>query len=321
MFLGDFFSMETAYPTLIEQVRKHGFTALPRGTVCQEIRPASFSLRSPEFALYTGASRRMSFRLAAIEALMYISGWDCVEAAELITMIAPNTAQFMNRKTSKFDGAYGPRLRYGLAQCVELLKADPWSRRACASVWNSGAQSETNDLPCTLTMQFMLAANMWVNGEPQIALDMHVSMRSNDLNWGLPNDIAAFSIIHMIMARLTNLPLGHYHHTVGSLHYYMQGENGESEPDLPDAEEGWACDIDGPTRLPEIGPLDLADMRGVIPVTTFQHNMTMVLRHIHAERKSGKKWKDIRSPQEEDDQWLRQMMDMVRFSWQKRERV
>ena len=45
-------------------------------------------------------------------------------------------------------------------------------------------------------------------------------MRSNDLNWGTPYDIAAFTCIQCQMASCLGISVGKYHHSVGSLHYY-----------------------------------------------------------------------------------------------------
>jgi thymidylate synthase len=51
-------------------------------------------------------------------------------------------------------------------------------------------------------------------------LHMTVIMRSNDLVFGLPNDIMWFLITQQIIADLLGIETGEYIHIANSLHYY-----------------------------------------------------------------------------------------------------
>jgi thymidylate synthase len=67
------------------------------------------------------------------------------------------------------------------------------------------------DVPCTIALQFILRSGL---------LSMVTYMRSNDVLWGLPHDIFAFTMIQEIVARHLGVDVGSYVHMVGSLHLY-----------------------------------------------------------------------------------------------------
>lgn len=216
-----FYNMDEAYPVLYQHVQNNGFWCEPRGKVCKEVRPASFRLERPDMALYTGSDRKLNYRFFALEAATYISGRGDSIAAKVLTNCNNNMKQFINEKTKEFDGAYGPRLADGLKKAYDILKKDPWSRQAVASIWNNEEERITFDLPCTLSLQFYcIPDGDEFEGPPKLC--MMTTMRSNDLNWGTPYDVAAFCEIQCCMARCLGMGLGHYTHSVGSLHYYRE---------------------------------------------------------------------------------------------------
>src|SRR5262249_5641171 len=133
-------------------------------------------------------------------------------------------------------------------------------------------------------------------------LHMMTSMRSNDVYFGLPHDVFAFTFLQEIVARTLSLELGAYHHSVGSLHVYESmvpharqflAEGWQSRiamPDMPsgdpwrslawliqreaDIRSGTHCIINAPSidgywqdlaRLLRIKALFLSqDMRGIV---------------------------------------------------------
>lgn len=114
-------------------------------------------------------------------------------------------------------GAYGPRL-FGdgegnqIAHVVELLKDKPSSRRAVVQIFGAGDRPPAGQQPpCTCTLQFLVRDDR---------LNMLAHMRSNDLYWGLPHDLFAFTMLQELVARSVDVPVGSYVHMVGSLHLY-----------------------------------------------------------------------------------------------------
>jgi thymidylate synthase len=116
------------------------------------------------------------------------------------------------------EGAYGPRLLNmhnrvdQISYVVELLKENPSSRQAVIQLYDaSDIYIHQKNIPCTLTLQFLLRDNK---------LDMFTSMRSNDVLLGLPNDFFCFSMIQELIACKLKCELGTYKHFVASLHIY-----------------------------------------------------------------------------------------------------
>ncbi|MGB1450526.1 MAG: thymidylate synthase, partial [Marinirhabdus sp.] len=53
-------------------------------------------------------------------------------------------------------------------------------------------------------------------------LDLITTMRSNDMIWGLPNDIFLFTMIQEILASELKIESGNYYHQANSLHIYKR---------------------------------------------------------------------------------------------------
>lgn len=101
---------------------------------------------------------------------------------------------------------------------IETLIKDKDSRRASIAILsNEHLQMETNDVPCTYSLNFRIRNNK---------LNMTVQMRSQDAFYGMGNDAPAFSLIHeMLYVTLRDLKydmleLGTYTHFANSFHIY-----------------------------------------------------------------------------------------------------
>lgn len=173
-----------------------------------------------------GVNRKVNVRLAAVEALQLLSGtFDSV----LVQRAAPSYVGVLADPTDPSYGTYGPRLRYQLEQVYVELRDRPTSRRAVLSIWREEDLYHDGDRPCTLTLQFLLREH---------GLELHVSMRSQDVWLGVPYDVFMFSQLQLSLARQLNVPVGRYVHHVGSLHVY--------ERDRDAAGMLVACPVDRP---------------------------------------------------------------------------
>lgn len=115
-------------------------------------------------------------------------------------------------------GGYGPRLlnargKYNqIGNVIKLLKERPTSRKAVIQLFDAkDIDSEHKEIPCTCSLQFFIR-----DGK----LHMMTHMRSNDVFWGLPHDIFAFTMLQEIIAGELSVELGEYRHSVGSMHLY-----------------------------------------------------------------------------------------------------
>ena len=204
--------MNKLYPELVSECLRLGEGHVPHEETCVERRPAVFTLKTPSTALYTGDDRRLNYRFWAVETLGYLAGVDDEWYADLLVDANPRISRWRNPKTKRFDGAYGPRLKLSLPGIEELLRREPDSRQAVASIRPPGMPDSSLDIPCTVALQFLRSAA----GD----LDLLVYMRSNDLDWGVPYDVPAFCSLQAVMAGCLGWPIGTYTHVAGSLHLY-----------------------------------------------------------------------------------------------------
>ena len=197
----------------------NGETISPRGMKTKEIVAATYSLRDPHLCILTNHERGVSPIYIGGEFLWYITGSN---SGEMITHYAPSYKRFLEMGMFA-HGAYGKRWEDGkqLPSILRLLHEQPDTRQAVLSMWKStdlwevSAKQGYLDYPCTLNIQFLIRMNR---------LHCIVTMRSNDVWLGMPNDIAAFCMLQIMMADFLGIDVGFYHHRVGSLHLYEKNE-------------------------------------------------------------------------------------------------
>ena len=95
---------------------------------------------------------------------------------------------------------------------VDSLKQNPDSRRHIVSAWNVGELENMALPPCHILFQFYVA-----DGK----LSCQLYQRSADIFLGVPFNIASYSFLLMMMARVTGLQPGEFIHTLGDAHIYL----------------------------------------------------------------------------------------------------
>lgn len=192
---------------------------------------AEFTLENPDNNVVTNPMRKFSASYACGELLWYLSG---SRDASMMVAYAAQYARFAEKDGNAY-GAYGHRWRFDpafvnargilpnsdvidsqLDAVLKLLKDKPNSRQCVATMWNAGdiihaIAGDKKDLPCTLSMQFLLRGSF---------LHLIVNMRSNDLWLGLPYDAFCFTTIQRLIAHDLGVHCGTYTHRVGSMHIY-----------------------------------------------------------------------------------------------------
>lgn len=201
------------YMDLIEK----GKRVSPRGQNSIEIENYTYDL--PPFVRFTNfKSRKFNLDYVKREFLWYLRGdkFD-VSIAEHAKMwgglinrdgsINSNYGQYIFRDAplSQFDNV------------VNQLKNDKDSRRASIVILSKDhLLSDTNDVPCTYSINFRIRENK---------LNMSVRMRSQDSVYGMAADAPAFSFTHEMMLNALrefypDLQYGNYHHSSDSFHVY-----------------------------------------------------------------------------------------------------
>ena len=115
------------------------------------------------------------------------------------------------------NSAYGYLMKYKfgfdqIEKIIELLSKDPMSRRAVINLNTPNERViETKDEPCTIALQFLIR-----DGK----LHCTGMMRSNDIWFGFPYDVAFFTELQKYIADRLKVGYGSYTHFVTSLHLY-----------------------------------------------------------------------------------------------------
>ncbi|MFF4937285.1 thymidylate synthase [Micromonospora sp. NPDC000729] len=198
-----------------QAVLLNGRIACPRDMMTTEVVGAHLCLSNPRRRLVSVPPVRViNPAFAVAEALWILSGSD----APWIFDFNDNLRRYAD--DGVLQGAYGPRIRrWGgsldqLDAVVRKLTADRDSRQAVVQIYDPARDHRGyRDVPCTLGYRFLIR---------QGRLEMHTTMRSQDLWLGFPYDIFATTLMQELMAGWLGVEVGEYHHYVDSLHLYAE---------------------------------------------------------------------------------------------------
>lgn len=101
-----------------------------------------------------------------------------------------------------------------LQEAVELIRNNPDSRRIIVNAWNPG-EVDPMDValpPCHSFFQFYVA-------DGKLSLQMY--QRSADMFLGVPLNIASYSLLLHMVAKITDLTPGEFVHSIGDAHIYL----------------------------------------------------------------------------------------------------
>jgi thymidylate synthase len=98
-----------------------------------------------------------------------------------------------------------------IAQVIEQIRQNPFSRRHIVSAWNPGELDQMALPPCHALFQFFVQ-----DGE----LSCQLYQRSADLFLGVPFNIASYALLTLMVAQVCGLKPGDFVHTFGDLHLY-----------------------------------------------------------------------------------------------------
>jgi thymidylate synthase len=159
-----------------------GSSVAPRGMATAELMGACLTLTDPRARMvHLSPDRVLNPAFAAAEAVWILSGSGANWIHDFNSRLAALTDH------GALQGAYGPRLRRWHGQLDQLdyvrqqLTRDSESRRAVVQIFDPSRDTAGHkDVPCTLGYRFYLREGR---------LEMHTSMRSQDVWLGLPYDV------------------------------------------------------------------------------------------------------------------------------------
>ena len=122
-------------------------------------------------------------------------------------------AEYKDRYTN-YDGKGIDQIK----QIIQQIKEDPHSRRILLSAWNPADLHKMALPPCHVMCQFYV--NKTLN-----TLDCQLYQRSGDMFLGVPYNIASYSFLTHIIAKLTGYKAGKLIHILGDAHIYINHIN------------------------------------------------------------------------------------------------
>ncbi len=92
------------------------------------------------------------------------------------------------------------------------IRRNPDSRRLVVSAWNPADIPRMKLPPCHALFQFYVAEGR---------LSCQLYQRSGDVFLGVPFNIASYALLTLMMAQVTGLKPGHFVHSFGDVHLYL----------------------------------------------------------------------------------------------------
>jgi thymidylate synthase len=218
MTMPQFASMDDVLIAALKTIVGHGDDASPRGLVTKEVLGFGFALTNPRNRMIANPARKWSLPLAIGEFCWHSSASERLDA---LSYYAPAWRSASADGERIVGSNYGVRIFGGAngrsqwERVRRLLTADPASRRAVLQLYSSDGYDlvESPDVACTLSCQFVIRDGR---------LHAFVSMRSNDVIWGLPYDAFLFSMLQERLALELGVELGMYIHFASSMHLYQR---------------------------------------------------------------------------------------------------
>ncbi len=177
-------------------------------------------------------TKKLVWKSMLSELLWFISGSDNINDLKKIyphnKLWDGNYEDYLNRLGLRENGGsmgriYGVQWRHWrgaertvdqLHEAIDLIRRSPDSRRMIVNAWNA-AEVAPKDValpPCHSFFQFYVA-------EGRLSLQMY--QRSCDMFLGVPLNIASYSLLLHMVARITRLEPGEFIHTLADAHIYL----------------------------------------------------------------------------------------------------
>lgn len=235
VYIDDKIAPEIHFLSLLERVLDDGFSRQDRtgtGTIALFGQTMKYDLSDNRVPILT--SKRVPWKSVIHELLWYLSGSTNVSDLHKVGIHywdANSSRDFLDKRglSDYPEGELGPVYGYQfrkwggnidqIANLIESLKTDPFSRRHIVSAWNVGDLDKMALPPCHCFSQFLV--------DDQQQLHCILYQRSADLPLGVPFNIACYSILVRMLCHLVpTLKPGSLTHMMGDCHIYKNHVDG-----------------------------------------------------------------------------------------------
>jgi thymidylate synthase len=199
----------TGYRSIVEHVIRTGQKRCPRSLCTLDAGWLTVVMHDITRSLPLGIGRGINRNIAAVEAAQLVGAFS---DPDLTVAASPAFMQF-REPLGYFHGAYGRRIGDQVHDVVKKLTHDPNTRQAVVTLWDPLHDNEPDkrDYPCTVALIFALVDD---------ALELSVTMRSQDVWLGAPYDWFQFTQLQWTVAVVLGVKPGIYRHTTVSTHIY-----------------------------------------------------------------------------------------------------
>jgi len=192
-------------------------TYSPRNLKVKEIVNYNFTIENPYDRIMNFEGRNINLKYIIAELCWYLRGELKLDGIDNYSKFWLNVCGKKGQLNSNY-GHYIFKEKQLFNNVIDRLKKDMFSRQAVIIINRLSVimNNDTKDQICTTSLQFLIRDNK---------LHMIVNMRSNDLIFGLGNDLPFFTILQELVLEILkkyypSLYMGNYYHNDGSLHIY-----------------------------------------------------------------------------------------------------
>lgn len=104
-----------------------------------------------------------------------------------------------------------------IAEVVDQIAHNPFSRRLIVSAWNPADLSRMALAPCHCLFQFYVSEGQ--DGARRLSCQLY--QRSGDAFLGVPFNIASYALLTEMIAEVSGMGAGEFIHSLGDAHLYM----------------------------------------------------------------------------------------------------
>ena len=228
---------ELQYITLLKKIMNEGIETESRNSKVLSLFGEKMEFNLDRFPLLT--TKKMGYKTILRELLWFIRGstsnkelqdkkvhiWDQNSSREFLDSrglsyeegdLGPVYGFQWRHFGAEYDSCYSDYSDKGIDQLknvIELIQTDPTSRRILLNSWNASDIDKMALPPCHVMCQFN------VNLRDK-TLNCQLYQRSGDMFLGVPFNIASYSFLTCILAKITGYKPGKLIHILGDTHIY-----------------------------------------------------------------------------------------------------